>query len=289
MRKLVAVALVAAGALGLGACQLNANVSGFTQGSGPGGSDLAGHTITNGATTIDEYALSGSENSVTAYANPNVDGGEREAIWFTNTPVAQDEEACATWNDSPGITQDGVMLHVTQDSGGIIHGLAVADNIWGGGGKWIINVYGVTGDPDNAIIGIQNGFTFPSVLGTSLFTMPPYPWHMCARTVGDQVQFVVWTGTNPEPAYGDPNASGEVTIPSDYQQPGIAGWWLGHIPAGSTHTISNLTTWDDDNPPPTTTTAPPPPTSEAPTTTTAPEPTTATTLTPSTITTVALP
>lgn len=244
MKKWLVTASLTALAIGISACQLPANVAQYVQGSGPGGSDLTGHTITNGATTITEYELSGSGTTVSAYADPTVDSNEREAFWYTGSPVAQDEESCSTWDTSPGLTQQGEMLHMTQDANGVVHGIAVVDNIWMGG-KWIINIYGVTGDgsgdvaPD--VADIQEGFT-PSGLGDSLDTMPPLPWHMCARTVGTTVEFVVWTGSNPEPAYGTPGAGGQADIPVGYQDPGIAGWWVGHLPPASTATMSDLST-----------------------------------------------
>jgi hypothetical protein len=74
----------------------------------------------------------------------------------------------------------------------------------------------------------------------------PRPWSLCARTVGDQLQFVLWTGTNPRPPYGTPGAGGAVTIPSDYQEPGIAGWYLGHVQSGLSAGFDNLTSSDDD-------------------------------------------
>ncbi|MDQ1360021.1 MAG: hypothetical protein QOJ44_398 [Acidimicrobiaceae bacterium] len=75
--------------------------------------------------------------------------------------------------------------------------------------KLIINIYTVAGD---SIGDLQEGFV-PPVLGGAFYAMPPFLWHMCARTVGDQVEFVVWTGDNPRPAYGDLTAGGQATIP----------------------------------------------------------------------------
>lgn len=244
------LATLLAGGLMASACQLPANVAAFVQDSGPGGSSLTGHTITNGAATSDDtYTLTGSGTSVVAFAGPQVDGNEREAIWYDNAPTAQNEEGCETINDSPGLTQDGVMLHVNQGTSGVVTGIAVDINIWMGA-KWIVNIYSVTGDTSDdggAIGSIQGGYDMSPVLGGASGPFTPYPWNLCARTVGNQVQFVIWTGAGSAPAFGSPGQSGSATIPDTYMNPGKVGWWLGHIPAGSNHTISGLNAIDNDN------------------------------------------
>jgi hypothetical protein len=69
---------------------------------------------------------------------------------------------------------------------------------------------------------------------------------MCARTLNGQVQYVVWTGHNAKPAYGTPGVSGSFAIPADYDVPGKAGWWIGHVPPGDTAKFSGLRTRDLD-------------------------------------------
>ena len=60
----------------------------------------------------------------------------------------------------------------------------------------------------------------------------------------------MWTGTNPEPAYGTPGAGGAVAIPPGYDHAGMAGFYAGHVPAGTSANVSDLATTNlDVNPP----------------------------------------
>ena len=133
-RGLLVLVIVVVGALGFATCQLPIDASGYIQGSGPGGSDLVGASITNEYPSgpAETYTYSGSGTSVSATSPPGEDGNERDAFWFSNSPVAQNEESCSTWDSAPGTTQQGEMLHMAQASGGAVHGIAVMDNIYNG-------------------------------------------------------------------------------------------------------------------------------------------------------------
>ncbi|MGP0029807.1 MAG: hypothetical protein ACLPVF_04800 [Acidimicrobiales bacterium] len=240
---MIAVLVVALGALGLAACQLPFDATGYLQGSGPVGSDLDGASITNQYPdgTATTYVYSGSGTSVSATAPRGENSDERDAYWFSNSPVARDEQSCSTWDASPGHTQQGEVLNVTQNANGVVHGIAVVDNVFGGA-KWFFNIYSITGDPDNPIGDIKEGYDLSSVVGGESGPYAALPWHECARTFEGRVQFVVWTGTNPKPAYGTPRAGGSVAIPPGYGGPGRAGWFVGHIDPGETAEVSDLTT-----------------------------------------------
>jgi hypothetical protein len=263
MRRLLPVVVVLAGAATLTACQLPINTSGYSPNGGP---QLEGGTLTNYGAVPGTYQYSGAGNAVSIAAPANIDNDEREAFWYDGTPMAQDEESCAQWSSAPGITQQGAMLHMTRTIDGGLRGISVMQNVYGLY-QWTFNVD--TWDSDS-----QQPFTLVGQSNLASVVMNgndyvAHPWWMCARTVGDQLQFVVWTGNNPRPAYGTPGAGGEFTIPSDYQQPGMAGWYIGHIPAGSSAQFNNLTTSDND---PAATTTAAGPTTESPATTTSPPP-----------------
>lgn len=239
-RRIIPIAVVAAGSLVLGACQLAVNTAGYSAGSGPGGSGLVGETLTNTATTIgpdSTFQYSGAGTNVTVTANGMYDNNEREAFWFDNSPVEQDEESCATWQSGSGISQQGAVLHLTRTSDGGVRAITVMKNIYAGA-LWEYNFD--TWDSGN----VANPFT--ELAGVNLSQDPgvgtnTYPIHLCARTVGDQLEFVAW-GSGSEPAYGTPNMGGSVTIPSDFQNPGIAGWYIGHLSPGSSAAFSDLST-----------------------------------------------
>jgi hypothetical protein len=232
--------------LGLTACQAKMHSGGYLKGSGPGGSNLVSATIThpNHHGPDSNYAYSGSGTTVSVVPPAGDDKNERDAFWFSNSPVAQDEESCSTWDSSPGITQQGEMLHMTRDAHGVVRGIAVVDNIWQGG-KWLFMIYSITGQAKNAVGDIHEGYDLSSVLGGKTRAFTPLPWHECARTLAGKVQFVVWAGRHIKPAYGTPGESGSIAIPRQYDQPGIAGWYVGHVPDGKVR-FSGLTTRDLD-------------------------------------------
>ena len=283
MRQFVPVGLVMVGALVFSACQLPINTSGYSPNGGP---NLAGETLTNYSPDPGTCVYSGAGTQVSVFAPSTVDGNEREAFWCDGSAVAQDEESCAQWTTAPGNTQQGAMLHITRTSDGGVLGISVMENVYDYG-YWTFNFD--TWDSDD----ISAPYTEIGSADLSTVVLVgndyvPHPWWLCARTIGDQLQFVVWTGDNPRPAYGTPGAGGEVTIPAAYQGPGMAGWYIGHIPPGDGAGFNSLATADNDAPPTTTTTTTTTPTAGAPPTTTS-SPSTTTTIQPSPTTTDAPP
>jgi hypothetical protein len=244
--RFAATLFVIIGSLGLAACQMNVSAGGYRQGSGPGGSNLVTAPITHPISSQNwKFLYSGSGTSVSV-THPSQEGpNERDAFWFSNAPVAQDEESCSTWDSSSGTTQRGEMLHMTRSAKGTVRGIAVVDNIWQGG-KWLFMNYAIAGNSKNAVGDIYEGFDLSFVLGGKTRAFTPLPWHECARTLGGHLQFVVWTGKSPRPAYGTPGASGSIAIPSAYDKPGMAGWYVGHITDGTVR-LSGLTTRDLDH------------------------------------------
>jgi hypothetical protein len=97
---------------------------------------------------------------------------------------------------------------------------------------------------------------------------------MCARVVGDTVSFIVWPLRDPEPAWNDPKYGGSVTLPAGWSQPGIPGWYVGHLEPGDSVGFTDMSTADVGQPPPTTTTTTPQSPDQAEADVVAPEPTT---------------
>ena len=68
----------------------------------------------------------------------------------------------------------------------------------------------------------------------------PFPWTLCARVVADTVSFIVWPATQPSPSWDNPYFGGSVTLPSGWNYPGVAGWYIGHLGAGDEATFDGL-------------------------------------------------
>jgi len=85
-----------------------------------------------------------------------------------------------------------------------------------------------------------------TVLMRSLFhhpgTRPDFPWHVCARTVGDRVDMKAWFASQAEPSWTDTEAGGSVGLPSGWDQPGAVGFYAGHLPPGRTMELEDLRT-----------------------------------------------
>jgi hypothetical protein len=69
------------------------------------------------------------------------------------------------------------------------------------------------------------------------------PWHVCARADGSLFQFIVWSGTNPQPSWDDASAVQQVNLPAGWDYPGRAGWYIGHLNAGDVDTFTDMQTW----------------------------------------------
>src|SRR4051794_1146418 len=66
---------------------------------------------------------------------------------------------------------------------------------------------------------------------------------LSVRRCSTRLQYKVWVGSHPEPAWGDPSYGDTVTVPTDFVYAGQTGWYLGHIPPGGKATMTHLATW----------------------------------------------
>jgi hypothetical protein len=124
------------------------------------------------------------------------------------------------------------------DNAGIVTGISVTRNIFSvtvpGYNAFNFHVWN-TADLSSPYT--QFGQTVISALPAS---PPAYPYSLCARTVGDEVQFVVWLVGQPRPRWGDPTWGGEATLPSNAPTSGQSGWYAGHLSPGTSMLYTNL-------------------------------------------------
>lgn len=206
------------------------------------------------------FAAAATTATVTA-ASTNTDDNIRDVFWSNNGPWSSKLESCNTWDDvvdastpekvsqlsDVDISQPGVALRVapTVDSKGY-RAITVQQNVWGGG-LWLfwVDTWDTTPNPDpnhspfTGVALFDLSATVGKITGTDT-TMAPPPWHICARVDGSTFSFMVWTGTNPQPSWGDPTQVHTVTLPAGWDYWGTAGSYLGHLHPGQQFTFSDL-------------------------------------------------
>ena len=198
--------------------------------------------ISDGTDTYD-YSRTGADLAVSAPAT-NSDGGQLRQVYYpSDGPVTDAEQSCSTWSAQTGIyDQQGIALRIAPTADGLgTRAITVTKNIWEVG-FWRFNVHvwdSTAASPFTLLATVDMG----SVVGSDVFHLVPYPWHVCARVSGLTFQFIVWTGSNPQPSWDDAGAVQQVTLPSGWDYPGRAGWYIGHLAPGTVDTFTDLQTW----------------------------------------------
>jgi hypothetical protein len=189
-----------------------------------------------------DITLSGSTMVVTG-AHDNPHGTNRMGFWRKSDPTLANVESCATWTaEGDPFHQEGATLRLRTFGDGV-RAITVTKNVYGSE-FWKFNVH--VWDTNNAeapFTMIGNPFDLSATLGggTSGQPLVPFPWRLCARAQGSQVDFVVWPASQPRPDYGTPDRGGSVTVPDGWLEPGFNGWYAGHLQPASTISFSDAT------------------------------------------------
>jgi hypothetical protein len=191
----------------------------------------------------DTYGLTLSDGVVTATAaRANEGENTRVVFWRAANQDIADQESCATWVDTPTDRQQpGAALRV-RTVRGRTKAITVTNNIYFGA-RWGFNVHVMDSGASEPFHKI-GGFELTEIFrpgGPGTFDVPPFPWRMCARAVGDTVSFIVWPTSQPKPAWNDARYGGSVTLPAGWDQPGKPGWYIGHLKAGQRSSFADLT------------------------------------------------
>jgi hypothetical protein len=190
----------------------------------------------------DDIAVTVDASGAITGTSPASNSGSntRVATWRRDDPALGDQQACVSWSDAPDTYghQPGVALRVHDVEGGVV-GLTVTRNVYFGA-FWGFNVH--TWDTRQPVPFTKvGGFGFETALTRGSFVPAPPPWHLCARVVGSVLSLKVWAGDEPEPEWDDPAHGGSVTLPAGWEDPGLPGVYFGHIPSGSSFTLTELT------------------------------------------------
>lgn len=183
-----------------------------------------------------EYTVRGAAVDVTTRAGNR--GSElRTVFWPQDAPPTGDQESCARWTGRSGrIVQQGAALRVRSLSPTRTRAVTVTQNIMFV--QYYVNFHvwdSAAGQPFQQIghADLRGWFA----------ERPPMPWTLCARTIGNTVEFKIWSATESEPGYGEPGQSGRATIPAGWVQEGWAGWYVGHLEPGDRASFDDLHTY----------------------------------------------
>lgn len=235
-RRCASAVLVALALVGLASCQPRRALW-----SPAPGSTYGMAVLTRDGT--DSYETSATEAGlhVEALAS-NAESNTRLVLWPKGVSAVADGESCATWTSRTGsITQQGAVLRVVRN-GTQVRAITVTQNIYLDQRMFNFHTWDSSraGDPFRQFGQIDMRRTF-FAKGT-----PPFPWHFCARAIGDSVSFKIWTDDEAEPDWGDSVHGGTATLPAGWRQTGQTGWYAGHLKATDHATFDDISLWTYD-------------------------------------------
>lgn len=212
----------------------------------------AGFLTTDG---YDDYGITVVDGDAISSAPTTNDGGNtRIAFWPAGAPQTGDHQSCTSWTEDDHRTQQGIALRSRSDAGRTT-AITVTKNVWFGA-YWIYNVHVMdSGNSDTPFIKIAS-FDVAGALFRPGGVVAPGPWRLCARTVGDTVSVKVWASDEAEPEWMDGVHGGGVLLPAGWDEPGAAGWYVGHLRPGASTTYVDRQVLElgVPEPPPTSTT-----------------------------------
>lgn len=192
------------------------------------------------------YTYEGAVGSMKASAlSGDRSANLRSMFWPISglSALSHDEQSCATFaSESTWSAQEGVALRIRRAASGGISGFTVTKNIWFGA-TWIFNVHWWDGTPTLHAAG---SFDLGSVFRLPDGTPRPFPWTLCARIVGSQLDVKAWPSASPEPAWGDARFGGTRSLSAYPDARGVAGWYVAHLPPGGSAQFTDLRTWSID-------------------------------------------
>lgn len=189
----------------------------------------------------DRYQITDEGTGFIATApTSNTSSNLRVAVLAETAPTSTDEQSCVTWNGPiTGYVQPGLALRVRSDSGSN-KAIMVTNNIYYDY-RTAFNVHVVV-SVASPMLKRVGSVSLPDAVGPDPQNQTPPPWRMCARVIGTNVDLKVWAlAERPtEPAWGDPQYSGTVVVPTDWVYPGRPGTYVGHLAPGQSTSFTDL-------------------------------------------------
>ena len=164
----------------------------------------------------------------------------REILVRPGARPSRDQSVCATWTDqSRDLDQQGLAVRFRAGPGDRRRAVTLTKNTFANY-VWIFNL--LTWDTHRSREAWRSlgQFDLSAVVSSDLKLLP-FPWRVCLRAEGRRVDFKVWLpDREPEPAWDDPVHARSTTMPRRFAEPGLPGWYVGHLQPGDHVTYSDL-------------------------------------------------
>lgn len=164
----------------------------------------------------------------------------RTVFGHADVPIGADGTSCGTATQSGWPAQEGVALRIATDTAdGVLRtrAVTVTKNIYLMI-SWIYNVHvWDTSDPERPsllVASVDLGGAVPD--GDS----DTVPRRLCARVSGRELEVKLWHPHHDEPDWGDAVHTTAVVLPASQDHPGRPGWYAGHLPTGSSLSLTDL-------------------------------------------------
>lgn len=168
-------------------------------------------------------------------------GTNTRTVLVPDAAPTRDHGACVSARHQGSPVQQGIVLrlHLTQDRNTAI---SVTKNVFADV-DWVYNVTAWDSGMDPPFVKVA-GFDMSMSTFAAGGPEPGVEPRLCARVRGTTLELKAWPQGMPEPAWGDPIATRSIELPAEATSaPGVAGWYLGHLPPGATADFDEATTW----------------------------------------------
>lgn len=182
-----------------------------------------------------------------------------ELYWSTESTYFTDLQACTSWYSTArstfdqGPAQPGIALRIAPgEVDGTIRAVTVSEraeidfeNVSIDMSHFDVDVWD-TAEPIAPSTRIAS-FDLSAVVGAISVdgpnpgdTMRAPPWHVCARTLGEELTLKVWVRDDPEPSWDDPVHVFRTTLPASATRSGYAGHFVSSMHANQSMTFGPL-------------------------------------------------
>jgi hypothetical protein len=196
----------------------------------------------------ERYAVSsGPSGEVTVRARGPRQGSplewnRREILVRPGARPSRDQGVCATWTgQSRDLDQQGLAVRFRAGPGDRRRAVTLTKNTFANY-VWVFNLLTWDTQRSGEAWRSLGQFDLSPVVSSDLQLLP-FPWRVCLRAEGRRVDFKVWLpDREAEPSWDDAVHVRTATVPRRFAQPGVPGWYVGHLQPGDHVTYANLTT-----------------------------------------------